>query len=251
VNDRRSLDQLASALAQVVESRLPLDVDVTGSRDAWPMIGPALLTHATASLKSIFVLRQHQAHNDASRLLRSLYDHVVTFAWLAADPSVKRIDAWQRSDFEQRLRMDREFTSVGSTLLDADMRISMEREIDQIPTTAPDLASKALVADDFWEPRIDALGVDEFGSFRGLYTILFRQHSGLVHSTYRGLNHVIEHVSPTGRRVVLETSLGGRGPYGMAVAVYGLALLVAAQAIGWSSADDVEALFASYDPAED
>jgi hypothetical protein len=85
-----------------------------------------------------------------------------------------------------------------------------------------------------WIPRIGgALRPGSLSSFRGFYTILFREHSGLAHATMRGLNHVTDLVLPR-RRVVLEAPLGeSRGPYGMATTVYGIGLLVAAQALGW------------------
>lgn len=48
------------------------------------------------------------------------------------------------------------------------------------------------------------------------------------------------------RRVVLEVPLGESSPYGMATVVYGVGLLVAAQALGWPDADEVEAIFARF-----
>lgn len=71
----------AAALMDLVEGNLEVEGDAGGPQTAWPMVGRALL--GTSSLRSIvFRLRPDGAHNDASRLLRSLYDHIVTFAWL-------------------------------------------------------------------------------------------------------------------------------------------------------------------------
>jgi hypothetical protein len=62
----------------------------------------------------------------------------------------------------------------------------MEHDIARLEGKAPDLASKA-AADKHWIPRIGgALKADSLSSFRGFYTILFRDHSGLVHATMRG-----------------------------------------------------------------
>jgi hypothetical protein len=73
----------AAALIDLVEGSLEVEGDAGGPQTAWPMVGPALLAHAISSLRSIvFRLRPDEANSDASRLLRSLYDHVVTFAWL-------------------------------------------------------------------------------------------------------------------------------------------------------------------------
>jgi uncharacterized protein DUF5677 len=98
----------ADALAALVEARLPVEDDVVGVHQAWPPVGPALFSRATGTLRSIMLLRPAGAHNDAARLLRSLYDHVVTFAWLAADLSAERLALWRPKDLVERLKADRE-----------------------------------------------------------------------------------------------------------------------------------------------
>jgi hypothetical protein len=177
--------------------------------------------------------------------LRSLYDHVVTFAWLGADPP-PRLALWRKEDLEGRLKIHREFAAAGEQLIPDGEREQMERGIARLDGKAPDLASKAAMADKHWIPRIGgALRPNSLSSFRGFYTILFREHSGLVHATMRGLNHVTVDLAPPRKRVVLEAPLGeSNGPYGMATVVYGVGLLVTAQALGCPDADEVEAVFA-------
>jgi hypothetical protein len=234
--------QRAAALAELVERRLPLEADSNGIATAWPLAGPGLLALATASLKSIFLLRPHQAHNDSSRLLRSLYDHVVTFAWLAVDPPA-RLGPWRKNDLEERLKMAREFDASDTELLPRLARAQMERDIANTEGSVPGLADMALNADKHWLPRIPDLDGTGFKSFRGLYTVLFREHSGLVHATMRGLNHVTVDLDPPRKRLVLQAPLdGSRGPYGMATVIHTLGLLVASQSLGWPEADEVRAI---------
>jgi Family of unknown function (DUF5677) len=238
------IDERAAALVELVEGRLEVEGDSTGPNTAWPMVGAGLLVHSTSCLTSIvFRLRPDSAHNDASRLLRSLYDHVVTFAWLATDPPA-HLAIWRKDDLEQRLKIHREFAAAGEQLLtDAD-REQMERNVGRIEGSAPDLASKASMADKYWVPRIDAIRADDLRSFRGFYTILFRQHSGLVHATMRGLNHVSVDLEPPRKRIVMEDpAVSGNGPYGMATVIYGLGLLVAGQSLGWPETEEVEGVF--------
>lgn len=238
----------AAALINLVEGNLEVEGDARGPQTAWPMVGPALLAHATSSLRSIaFRLRPDEAHNDASRLLRSLYDHVVTFAWLGADPP-PRLALWRKEDLQERLKIHREFAAAGEQLIPDAEREQMEHDISRLAGKAPDLSSKAAMADKHWIPQIGgALRPDSLSSFRGFYTILFREHSGLVHATMRGLNHVTIDLVPPRKRVVLEAPLdGSTGPYGMATVVYGVGLLVAARALGWPDADEVEAIFARF-----
>ena len=238
----RPSDQIsarAAALIAATEGHLEVEAD-----PGWLLAAHGLLVHATSCLRSIvFRLGPVGAHNDASRLLRSLYDHVVTFAWLASDPPAL-LPVWRKADLEERLKMDREVRAAGEQLLaDAD-RAQMERDVAGIEGSTPDLASKAIAADTYWAPRIEQFRSEGLGSFRGLYTILFRQHSGLVHATMRGINHVSVDLEPPRMRIVSEdVAPEGNGPYGMATVVYGLGLLVAAEALGWPDATAIEDVF--------
>lgn len=221
---------------------MPFEADGTDIAGAWPLAGTALLTHATQTLRSIMLLAPAGAHNDASRLLRSLYDHVVTFAWLAENPR-DRLGPWRLEDLAERLKADREATAAEEPLLEAAAREQMQAEVDAATASTPDLASKAFAADRYWSARIPAIGEGELESFRGMYTFLFRNHSGLVHATFRGLSRVVEDLSPTRRRVVAQPPLDRHELYGMATVVHGLGLFVAAEALGWPAADEVHSVF--------
>src|SRR5690606_10868525 len=91
------------------------------------------------------------------------------------------------------------------------------------------LVTLADEADAFWSdgrlPGMDPSGVS---SFRGLYTVLYRQYSGTAHPSYRSLHPVVVDITATRKRVVLESEFEGRGPFGMATVIYTLALYVAA-----------------------
>src|SRR5947209_996896 len=89
--------QRAGALAELVESRLPLEVEVAGPGGRWAVTGAGLLAHATGSLHAISLLQRAAGYNDGFRLLRSLYDHVVTLAWLAEDQPT-RLTLWRLED---------------------------------------------------------------------------------------------------------------------------------------------------------
>jgi hypothetical protein len=140
--------------------------------------------------------------------------------------------------------MDREAAAAGISLLDDATREQMARDVEDAKAKTPDLASKAAAVDRYWAPRVEAI---DDGEFRRLYTLLFRTHSGLVHATFRGLNHVTEVVSSTRTRVLVQLPLEGRGASGMATVVHGLALLVAPQALGWPSTADVHGVFDLYE----
>jgi hypothetical protein len=53
---------------------------------------------------------------DAGTLVRSLYEHLVHFAWLAADPSPARMEEWRKNDLQMRLRADNDARLRGEKL---------------------------------------------------------------------------------------------------------------------------------------
>ena len=94
-HDRRRAD----ALSELVTERLPAEYAATGDHDACPLIGTALLSRATSTLRHVFDAGRGGQSVDAATLGRSLYEHVVYFAWLAADPSAARLQEWRKADW--------------------------------------------------------------------------------------------------------------------------------------------------------
>lgn len=77
---------LSKALIAVVQPFYPQVWADTGNHDNWPVTAAALIAKATRTLEAICFLRASGFSADAIILLRSLFEHVVTFAWLATDP---------------------------------------------------------------------------------------------------------------------------------------------------------------------
>jgi Family of unknown function (DUF5677) len=103
--------QRSDTLAELVESRLPIEVNVAGPGGRWAVTGAGLLTHATGSLRAISLLQRAGMYNDGFRLLRSLYDHLVTLAWIAEDQPT-RLTLWRLEDLSRRSTLDREASSA-------------------------------------------------------------------------------------------------------------------------------------------
>jgi hypothetical protein len=239
--------QRAEALAALVAERLPADYDITGDHDAWPLVGAGLLSRATSTLRHVFVAGRGGQSIDAATLGRSLYEHVLHLAWLAADPSPARLEEWRKADLMERLKADTDARTVGVPLLDDAARAVMQAQVDAMTGNKLVLPNLAIAADKHWAGKLPAMGSHrELHSFRGLYAVLYRQYSGTAHPSYIGLNHVVEDVTVTRKRVVLEAPPEGRGPFGMATVVYALGLYVAAASLGWPSAERVTAAFDRY-----
>jgi hypothetical protein len=63
-------------------------------------------------------------------------------------------------------------------------------------------------------PGFDA--PNSISTLRGLYTVLYPQHSGTAHPSFRSIHPVVVDISTAHARVVLEAPYDGRGPFGMA-----------------------------------
>jgi hypothetical protein len=245
VRQDRIAARRARALCRLVERRLPLEFDVTGDHAAWPAIGAAVLSRATTTMRHMLDLRGHGHALDGATLGRSLYEHVVHLAWIAADPSPARIEAWRKDDLENRLKADRDARGVGVELLDDVARRQLEHQVGAMTGNRLNLADLAVAADKHWAGRLPGMGGHtKLSSLRGFYAILYRNYSTTAHPSYMGLNHVVQDVSAVRKRVVIEQrDPDSRGPYGMATVVYAMALFVAAEAFRWPTRQEIFATF--------
>ena len=88
-HDNRA-EQRGRNLIALVEPHLPVEVGPVGPADAWQPVGPSLISRQGGSLTSLLALRSLGGEADPLVLLRTLYEHAATFAWLAADPGEDR-----------------------------------------------------------------------------------------------------------------------------------------------------------------
>jgi hypothetical protein len=244
--DRRSR-QRAVVLTALVDERLPAEHDVTGEHSSWPLVGTALLSRATSTLRHVFDARRGGQAIDAATLGRSLYEHVVHLAWLGADPSRARLEEWRKADLTQRLTADNDARGCGFELLNDAARAQLERQVASMTGNKLILPNLAIAADKHWAGKLPGMGSHQQpSSFKGFYAFLYRNHSETAHPSFIGLNYVVEDVTETRKRVILEKAPQGRGPFGMATVVYALGLYVAAQSLGWPDAQRVDAAFERY-----
>jgi hypothetical protein len=231
-------------LVTLASRHLPLEVEVTGDADAWPLIGASLVSRMTGTLRAILILHADGREADAGTLLRTLYEHVVHLAWMGADPSAERIQEWRKDDLESRLKADADIGERGEEVLTGGERSALEQQIARLHGNglAP-LTNLAIAADKHWEGTLPGLGAHvELKSLRGFYALVYRGNSSFSHPTFLGLNLVVDDVSTTRRRVRLENRYEGGGPYGMATLVFAFGLYVAASTLGWPKADEINAI---------
>jgi hypothetical protein len=240
-------------LVELVAKQLPREFEVTGAADAWPAVGVGLLSRMTTTLISILDL-QHKGRRetDPATLSRSMYEHSVHFAWLAAEPSAARLQEWRKQDLKQRLKADTDMRRHGVKMFTDERRAELKTEVAGLRGNALKLEQLAIAADTYWKGKIPTLiDAPALSTLSGLYASLYRNYSGMAHPSMIGLNRVTDDIDERRRRIHLENGYPGAGPYGMATVVFGRALLVAAEAIGWPSSDDVEGVFARHPDSTD
>ena len=179
---KATVTEFADRLCSLVESSLPLAVVSDGSQDHWNVVGPAIITGATRHLRALLALESFRSKVISYQLLRSLFEYVVTYAWIAADPD-SRTEEWLKYDFKQRLKADNDFRELGEALLTDEKREWVESQLPEV-APMPDLVSRSRQADEAWAETLDELDEylpEEHRRFRRLYPLIYRNASQFTH----------------------------------------------------------------------
>lgn len=221
---RTQIPDFAARLCDLLESRLPLAVPSDGAEDDWNLVGAAILAASARHLRAI-------AHLKATfpsavigwQLVRSLFEYVVTYGWIAADRGV-HTKRWLKYDYAYRLRLDDDLRAFGDGVLDDGNR-------DRLAAYEPDLdpmrsvAERAREADARWGERFDELGLPEdLGRFVRLYPLIYRNGSRFTHPSSHVVQAFVHGDSPA-------LTVGDEQPAERDLALIGSALLAAALAV--------------------
>lgn len=219
--------------------------------------GPGLLFASGMYLAEVGRLAGQVADDGKNRdwhaapLLRSLYEYVVTFCWLMADPSGARATDWAAEDKRIRLAVDRELAAVGSPRrLPEPTRTSFEAAVTAA-RRLPSVEQRARAADAYWEPRIEYFQKHHASSNPGpltdAYPMIYRNCSSIGHPTPRALQECFVHPGPGGDFVIGTTrDSSSRFFYTQAPTIFSFGLMVAAEIYPWVDGDCLDAAFASW-----
>jgi hypothetical protein len=240
----------ADRLCSLVESRLPLIAESDGSEDDWNVLGPALVVAATRHLRAIAHLQESFPSAVIGwQLIRSMFEYVVTYAWVAADQET-RTEQWLKHDYVERRKLDDDFRELGDTFLE---QADRQRVLDFRPEAEPmpNLVERTKRADEAWAERLQELDArvdgdwpDEFQSFRQLYPLIYRNGSRFTHPSSHVVDAVVTGDPPRlviGDEKPLERDLA---VVASAVLVLGLALTAAATPAFAIGLDDITAALA-------
>jgi hypothetical protein len=157
---------------------------------------------------------------------RSLYEQVVTFAWIAIDPSARH-QRWEGEAKIQMAKLHHDALSFGEQIL-SEEEVAATRASKGLPP----LTDMALEADKHWSGRIDGLHPDgHLLGFRGLYLSIYRLGSRPAHGSMLALEPYVTHVE---RRIVVDTARQGTLLwYSLIAPLFSIGLVVAAQRFHW------------------
>ena len=129
------------------------------------------------------IVNQDEDAINSGILLRVLYEHVVTFCWIATDPA-SNYPRWQSDGLVQNLKLHNDALNYGITFLDPPELAAAQAATDQLP----DVASMADKVGRHWGGSIDGFqsklanpGPGGLVTFRGMYIPAYRTLSDAVH----------------------------------------------------------------------
>jgi hypothetical protein len=255
--------QAANAgLVALVRRRFPMGFY---SRDTnWSQWSAAALVRMADTVEAAMRLMQSGNDVDGRTLVRSLYEQVVTLAWVAIDPG-PHYSRWLGQALWNDLQLHNDAEEFGVAVMSpgevAHARRLLgltENEGEQTRASEcgvrrargnrpaadrllPPVPERAHAADEHWSRRIEGLHPPRHMlSFRGLYPVAFRVPSRAVHGAVGALGVYI--TDRGNRRVVHLARREGRLMWALVGPLFGMGLTIAAQDAWWIDESEVRAL---------
>jgi hypothetical protein len=217
-------------LTALVDQRLP--ERFWPSEAPWRAVLTALVSRMTALLESLAVLADPPRQPDALILVRALYEHLITFAWLAIDPR-PRVDEYLGHSMVHKRTLANDAANYGLDLLS-----DFERMVAEQGKTLPPVDQRAAEVDAYWGQRIKGLhqdpasGPKDILTLRGLYILVYRQASRQAHAAMESPDECI--VEDGTRHLVLRKPKGDYLTWSaFAIPLFSMALVVAHERLGW------------------
>jgi Family of unknown function (DUF5677) len=174
-------------LVALVKMRLPLSIENSGVLNDWKVVGPGLIAASTKHVQAIDAIQQRDPSALVQwTLIRSLFEYVATFAWIAGDTR-ERAKGWLAHEFEQRIKLHNDFVAEGQRpILSEETLESFKAFIDEAAEAMPGLKDRTIKADDEWHVAFDAIAdllPEDYRRLALLYAMFFRNGSRFTHPT--------------------------------------------------------------------
>lgn len=229
------MTDFAAQVCDLLESRLPLTVESDGNEDDWNVVGPAILAATGRHLRAIAHLKvTFPSAVVGWQLVRSMFEYVATYAWVAADPDT-RAQRWLKGDYQQRLKLIDDLRSLEVPLLedeDRDRIAAFGADTNEMPRS---LVDRTTEADQAWGERLDELGTlsEDMRSFRRLYPLIYRNGSRFTHPSSHVVAAFVGGDPP-------QLSVGEERPLERDLALIGSAILAIGLAIATTATPALE-----------
>ncbi len=224
-----SPDELQAAAAEligVVRQQLPMRF--YGGEKWWTVYLAASLVRMADTVESIMCLMPTRKDTDASTLLRSLYEQVVTLVWVAANPK-DHFNLWVGNAEAEMLKLHNDAATFGETIL-----TPTEAAKAKSAPKLPHLAERARAADDQWATSVSALHpAGHLLSLRGLYIAIYRTGSRPAHGSINALGAYVSETDKNYRYVVNRAEEETMLWYALAAPLLGIAMMIGAERFKW------------------
>jgi hypothetical protein len=148
-HDHAALLASSRLLVDAARECLPVSVtprDETSFFEAWEITRAAFMARMAGTVRHLSYLAPSYSRPDGFALARTLVDHVITFAWLSADPK-EHLPAFLRDSFENLLRKDARSRSRGDgALLGDPKQARLSAFVERVEQEMPGLRDRSVKA---------------------------------------------------------------------------------------------------------
>ena len=245
-----------AALLDLVREGLPVRVESDGDFEDWNVMAPAKLAIVTKLFEGVVGSIPPDNRFRAEVLGRSLAEHAIAFAWLAANDGERerRLKQMVRGEFESRSRAGNQLGDqiygkeryenlfetgrVPRVLLESETQSRLEELRNSEIPTPPGVLDMALAADSYWVDRSEIIAHNPFAL---VYFVLFTGPSFVTHTSITAVSRFVDGDPPhltVGRE---RANLTSESPYGQSMMTFVNCLLVASETLGWPSEEAIVA----------
>lgn len=195
--------------------------------DRWWAASAGLITRILTLTETIVHVGRLKRRSDLATLTRSLFEHVVMLAWIAAPRDNSRFETWERASYRTVGIVSDELEGLGLGFL-TDAGRDFVREQSGRRHELPPVPKLAETVDAEWQQRLGLAGVNRLVA---KYTYVYRLGSMYAHPTAAGLFGNRERVLD-GELFLIEQRTDIREVIGPVFTLLAVALVVASHTIG-------------------
>lgn len=213
--------------------------------EGWEVTRAAFMARMASTLRHLGYLAPSYSRLDGVALARTLVDHVITFAWISADPG-ERLPALLRTSFKSLLAKDKRSRERGVPLVEDAGRERLSAYTRDVNRELPKLPRLSREADAAWRERVESSLPESLRivDFQQLYADIYDQYAEFDHPSTLGLQ-VFVHLGGDPVRATVDGQpernlVEDLRPYRIAMFAFAEALVVSNLAMGYPRLQPLE-----------